>query len=414
MTTVFRARVRAATLATSCVIGCIDAAAGQEATVTRLDGVRMTGAEVDAAVERLVDAAHVTGLAVAIINDGQVVHLHGYGVRDREKHLPLTPTSVMYGASFTKAAFAYLVMQLAEEGRIDLDRPIEQMLPKPLPAYEKYQDLSADRRWKRFTPRMLLSHTSGMPNYRFLNDDEKLDIKFEPGMRYAYSGEGINLLQFVMEAGLGMDVGTLMQARVFDRFGMSRTSMTWRDDFSGDLALGHDESGASLGHRKRGGVRAAGSMDTTPADFARFLAAVTRGEGLSSASWAEMFRPQVHVFSVQQFPTTSSETTSDNRGIALAYGLGWGVFTSPFGPAVFKEGHDDGWNNYALVFPSSRTALLLMSNSSNGEGIFRALADELLGKTCLPWFWEGYIPFDQPQLKDPAALRQHHPPCEAR
>lgn len=359
-------------------------------------------------------AGKVTGIAVAVINDGQIVHLKAYGLRDAATHLPLTPTSVMYGASLTKAAFAYLVMQFVDEGTIDLDRPIGQMLPKPLYAYEKYRDLAADPRWKRFTPRMLLAHTSGMPNWRFLNPDEKLDIKYEPGSRYAYSGEGINLLQFVMEEGLGMTVGALMQARVFERFGMTSTSMTWRDAFATELAVGHDEQGAPLGHSRRQGVRAAGSMDTTLADYARFLAAVVRGEGLTAASRAEMIRPQVRIHSVQQFPTISDETTTDNRGIDLAYGLGWGVYTSPSGKAFFKEGHDDGWNNYAVVFDDKRTALLLMANSSNGESIFKALADALLGPTCMPWFWHGYIPYDQPQWRAPGARAQAHPPCEAK
>jgi CubicO group peptidase (beta-lactamase class C family) len=133
-----------------------------------------------------------------------------------------------YGASLTKAAFAYMVMQLVDEGRLELDAPIARYLPKPLPQYPKYADLASDARWERLTPRMLLSHTSGFPNFRFLNPDGKLDFKFDPGTRYAYSGEGINLLQFVLEAGLGLKVGQEMQRRVFDRFDMKRTSMVWR------------------------------------------------------------------------------------------------------------------------------------------------------------------------------------------
>ncbi|MBI1210877.1 MAG: serine hydrolase [Alphaproteobacteria bacterium] len=378
----------------------------------RLEGTQLPPAKIDETVGELMAAAHVPGLALALINDGQVVYLKAYGYRNVERKLPLETDTVMYGASLTKAAFAYMVMQLVDEGVIDLDKSIADYLPKPLPAYEKYADLANDERWRKFTPRILLSHTTGMPNFRFLNDDGKLDIEHEPGTRYGYSGEGINLLQFVIEQGLGKDVGELIQRRVFDRFDMTRTSMMWRDDFLPNLAVGYDENGKALGHNKRSHVRAAGSMDTTVADYAKFLAGLLRGEGLSAKARGELLRPQIAIHSVQQFPTMLTQTTHDNDGIELSYGLGWGVFKTPkFGWAYFKEGHDDGTNNYAISFDRGRTAMLVLTNSSNGESMFKYLADRLLGETCLPWFWEGYIPYDHPELREPEAREQSHPPC---
>ena len=106
-------------------------------------------------------------------------------------------------------------------------------------------------------------------------------LHFEPGRRYAYSGEGIILLQFVLETGLGLNVGDEMQRRVFDRFGMTRTSMTWRPDFADNAADGYAIDGAFKAHDRRSRPRAAGSMDTTISDFAVFLAAFSRGDGLS-------------------------------------------------------------------------------------------------------------------------------------
>lgn len=375
-------------------------------------------ASIDASVQRLMAAANVPGLAVALIDHGRIAYLKTFGLRDIGTAAPLNPDTVMYGASLTKATFAYLVMQLVDAGRIDLDQSIAAYLPKPLPEYEKYADLAGDDRWRRLTPRMLLSHTAGFPNFRFFTreggfqQDAKLGFWFEPGARFSYSGEGINLLQFVIEQGLGLDVGQLMQQRVFDRFAMRRSSMTWRPDFAEDFANGYDQAGNSLGHKRRGSARAAGSMDTTPADYARFLAGLQRGEGLSVASKKEMLRPQIAIDSVQQFPPQLIDTSEDNRGIALSYGLGWGLFQSAQGPAYFKEGHDDGTNNYVLCIEGRQACLMLLSNSSNAEGIFKYLADDLLGATCLPWFWENYIPYDHPELREPAARSQHHPPCD--
>jgi CubicO group peptidase (beta-lactamase class C family) len=151
-------------------------AAGEQSTVKRLDGSTITPAKIDETVTRLMRAAEVTGAGVAIINHGKIVWEKAYGFRDTKNNLPLTEDSVMYAASFSKVAFAYMVMQLVEEGVLDLDKPVVQYLPKPLPEYPAYKDLAGDRRYERITPRMLLSHTSGFPNWRWINDDRKLNI----------------------------------------------------------------------------------------------------------------------------------------------------------------------------------------------------------------------------------------------
>ncbi|WP_426806168.1 serine hydrolase, partial [Stenotrophomonas sp. SrG] len=82
-------------------------------------------------------------------------------------------------------------------------------------------------------PRRLLSHRSGFSNFAFREPEGNLRLHFDPGTRYAYSGEGLILLQCVLEQGVGLDVGKEKQRRVFDRLGMTRTSMTWRADFAG-------------------------------------------------------------------------------------------------------------------------------------------------------------------------------------
>lgn len=378
---------------------------------------RLHGAALDREVERLMTAGRVPGLALAVIEDGQVVHLRAYGKRDLEQRLPLTTDTTMYAASITKTLFAYAVMTLVDERRIDLDRSIAGYLPKPLPEYEKYADLADDPRWRGITPRMLLSHTAGFPNFRYFtrqgtyDPNGKLTIEFEPGARYAYSGEGINLLQFVLDHGLKIDTGELIQTRVLERFGMHGSGMVWREAFAANLAIGYDEAGKPLGHKRRGAMRAAGSMDTTIADYANFLAGLTRCEGLRERSCAEMKRAQVAIRSAQQFPTLSDETTAANDGIHLAVGLGAAVYDSPQGRAWFKGGHDDGTNNLALCLSERRDCVLILSNSSNGEGVFKYLVDAALGPTCLPWFWENYIPYDHPELRAADARARPHPPC---
>jgi CubicO group peptidase (beta-lactamase class C family) len=356
--------------------------------VARLDGDPLTPKAIDREVARSMTRGQVPGLALAVIENGQPVYVKAYGLRSVKNKLHLQTDTVMYGASLTKLAFAYTVMQLTDEKVIDLDRPLAAYLAKPLPEYPKYADLAPDARWKALTARMLLAHTPGFPNFRFVNPDGKLDFKFDPGTRYAYSGEGYNLLQFVLEEGLGLDVGKEMQRRVFDRFGMTRTSMTWREDFAGNLADGYDVQGKREGHHQRSNVRAAGSMDTTITDYAAFLAAFVRGEGLSAAARAEMLRPQIAITSAHQFPTLLTTTNPAHAKVGLSAGLGAILFKSTQGPAFFKGGHDDWTSNMAVCIDPKRQCILLLSNSVRGETTYPALVRSVLGETGLPWSWE--------------------------
>ena len=171
-------------------------------------------------------------------------------------------------------------LQLADSGLIDLDRPLYNYLPKPLPEYPNYTDLAGDDRWKLITARMCLDHTTGFPNWRFLNphDNNKLEIFFTPGTRYAYSGEGLVLLQLAIETITGRSLETLARDKIFTPLGMTRTSYLWQAAFESDYAVGHDLNGNSLPKNRRKTANAAGSMETTIADYTRFVAAVLRGK----------------------------------------------------------------------------------------------------------------------------------------
>jgi CubicO group peptidase (beta-lactamase class C family) len=374
--------------------------------VKRLDGSSISHAEIDAAVSRLMGAGEVTGVGVSIFNGGKVAFSKSYGFRDTEKKLPLTVDSVLAAASFSKVAFAYLVMQLVDQGTLDLDRPIQKYLSKPLPEYRGYEDLAGDPRHRTITARMLLSHTTGFPNLRWLTADRKLTINFEPGSRYAYSGEGIQLLQLVVETIAGKPLQSLMQERVFHPLGMSRTSMVSEARFENDYANGYDEWGRSLGHQQRKGAAAAGSMQTTLGDFTRFMQAVIDGKGLSARTMEAMLAPQIQIHSKRQFPTLSTATTDANQAIRLSYGLGWGLYWSPYGKAFFKEGHDEGFRNYTVVFEKPKDGIVIMTNSSNGEGIFKDLLETLQRNTFTPIEWEGFTPYNQLPPRKPLPVHK--------
>ena len=364
----------------------------------------------DAPVRELMAHADVTGLALAVIRNGRVVYTQAYGLARRADDSgpaqTLRTDTVMYGASLTKAAFAHLVMQLVDAGQIDLDRPLPQQLRRPLPEYDGFADLAADPRWRLITPRMLLSHSSGLPNWRWLITPEKLGFHAEPGERYIYSGEGLQVMQLVVEERSGRPLAELMQQRIFDRVGMPDTSMVWRADFASRVPMGYDVDGSARPQPRSRRARAAGSMLTTVQDYANFMAGVMRGEGLSAAAQREMLSPQIGIVSPQQFPSHFPGRTAVNEAIGLAGGLGWVVHRSPHGPVFFKEGNSEGTNNFAIGFPARGDGLVLLSNSSRADRMFIPLVELLFAPSCLPWFWMGYVPWDRSELRRSAARQQ--------
>ncbi len=368
--------------------------------VTLLSGCAITAAKpaipsgvtIDAEATRLMRREGVQGMAVAVIDAGKVVHVAGYGHRNVSRDLPLTTTTILYGASLTKTAFTYMLLQLVDEGRLDLDASVADLLPKPLPEYASedynYTDLAGDERWRNLTPRILLSHASGFANFRWLEPDQRLRFHTTPGTRYGYSGEGFYLLQLIAEQGLGLDVGKEMQSRVFDRFGMIHTSMTWRPDFAANLADGYKADGSMQPHDERSSVSAAGSMDTSIADQARLWAGIVRGDGLSDASRQEFVRPQLAITSAHQFPSLSEASNPANTRIALAAGLGLVTFQDSSGPAWFKGGHNDWTGNMVVCLAGPKRCVVMLANDVRAERIYPELTRFILGATRMPWAWE--------------------------
>ncbi len=356
-----------------------------------------TAAALDAEVARAMQATSAQGIAIAVIDDGQVVRVLSRGSRNA-KNDPLQRNTIMYGASLTKAAFAYTVMQLVEESVLDLDTSIADYLPKPLPEYDDedtadryaaWAGLAGDNRWRDLTPRILLTHSPGFANFGFLEPDGVLRFHFDPGTRYAYSGDGMILMQFVLERGLGLDLRREMQKRVFDRFDMPDTDMMWRPAYARNLADGWKEDGSVEPHDERSKPRAAGSMDTTIADMARFAAGYIRGDGLSPDAFNELLRPQLPIRSATQFPSLAPELPLDKlERRDLAAGLGVVVFEGPQGPAFFKGGHNDSTANTMVCVRKSQRCVVILSNDVRAERAFPQLVRFAIGETGAPWRWE--------------------------
>lgn len=344
----------------------------------------------DDEIQRVMRREGVQGFSMAVIDHGKVGRIRAFGTRSVELGLPLQEDSVVHAADLGTAAFAYMVLQLADEGRLDLDAPIAKLLPQRLPDYRErpfdYADLADDPRWQQITSRMLLEHAAGFADHRAYEPGGALRIHFAPGTRYAYSGEGITLLQLVIERGLGLDVGLEMQHRVFDRFGMTHSGMRWRADFAANLADGFGFDGSVQAHERRFRVRAANSMETTIGDQARLWAGILRGEGLSPAMRAQMVKGWLPIASRREFPALDDDQAKWPQ--QLAAGLGVVTFQDRSGPAWFRAGHDDYSGNLVLCLEKDQRCVVFMSNDVRAERLYPELTRLALGQVDMPWTWE--------------------------
>lgn len=371
-------------------------------SVTRLDQSKISFDSLNKNITSLMKAASVHGLAISIFNNHQPVYKKAFGYKRIDTKEQLQTQTNIYGASLSKAVFAVLVMKLVEEGILDLDKSLQKYLPKPIYEYDpltkwhdNYSDLKTDTLYHKITARMCLNHISGFPNWRWFEADQKLRVKFEPGLKYSYSGEGLVYLQVVLEKMLDRSLEDLMQEKIFVPLGMKNSSYTWQPSFENDYSFGHKSKGELYQKDKDNEARSASTLETNLDDYTLFIQAILSNTLLKKETTSEMFRPQIRLRSIQQFGLYSLRDSTANDAIKLSYGLGWGLLESTFGWGAFKEGHGDGFQHYSIIFPRQGTGIIILSNSDNAESIFKTLLAVTIGDTYTPWYWQNYIPYDQ-------------------
>lgn len=385
-----------------CIFNFMGCNSRDKEPISRLSGTTIARDSLTAKINQLMSDAQVHGLAVSLFNENSAIYQKTFGYRDFEHKLPLTDSTNIYGASLSKAIFSVLTMKLVEQGIIDLDTPLESYLPKKIHEYQPlarwhddFSDLASDTLYPKITARMCLAHTTGFPNWRWFEEDHKLRVKFPPGSRYQYSGEGMVYLQVILEKILNTDLESLAQEHIFKPLGMKDSGYRWYERFEKDFAYGHTSEGELYPKDTDNEPRGPSTLETTASDYTRFLQAVLQKKLISKASWAELFRPQIRIRSTKQFGPLSKKDTTLYDTIKLSYGLGWGLFETPYGFGAFKEGHGDGFQHYSVIFPQTGKGILIMTNSDNGESIFKELLEVALGDTYTPWAWENYIPYNQ-------------------
>jgi CubicO group peptidase (beta-lactamase class C family) len=370
-------------------------------TLKSLDGKAIPAPKMEAVVEQIMKYAGVAGLSCAVINDAKIVYVKAFGFRNKKQETRNDEETIFSAASLSKTVFACLVLKLAEKGKIDLDKPLAEYLRKPLDEYPKYADLKGDYRYQKISARIVLSHQTGFPNWRFLTEEGKLLFLFDPGARYSYSGEGVALLQMVVEEITGRGLEQLAREIVFDPLGMTRTSYVWKEEFEKNYAWPHDEFERPRMKERRSDAAAAGSMQTTAQDYARLLEDILQAKNLSRAAVKEMLIPQVAITSERMFGPGSLRETEANKHIHLSWCLGWGRFDSEHGRAFFHTGHEFGFQNYTVTYPDAGIGVVFLSNSDNFESVARKIVTAVIGPDESPFDWLGYPRFDPKTKKAP-------------
>lgn len=325
-------------------------------------------AQLDEQIIELMKRLRVPGVSVALIRDARLAWTKGFGVRDRSTGAPVNEATIFSAQSMSKPVFAYRVMKLCEQGVLNLDAPLTR--------YNSTIFVENDPRLTEITARRVLSHTSGLPNWR--SKEDPLRINFQPGTKWLYSGEGYHYLQSVVTGLAGhtddsqcgtfeegyrvcaTDFGEYMEANLLRPFGMKSSGYLWTEIPAKDLARPHDKDGKPLSQKAPTAVEvarygSAGSLLTTATDYAKFLIEVMQPKPaddyrLNEASRREMLKPHI----AAPLPFKAS------------WGLGWQIWHLDKGDVVAHGGDFDGWHSQSAFSPERKAGFVILTNGENG------------------------------------------------
>lgn len=297
------------------------------------------------ALPALAKQHRVCGVAVAVIRNRRVDSVHA-AAGCPAAPLP-DPASVFQAASLGKPVFAYAVLKLAGEGRLDLDAPVMDHLPNgyrhrfhPLQAEPAEQ--VTDPRLRAVTPRMVLNHTTGLPNWA----SGPLRFDAAPGTKWEYSGEGYVLLQRAVEAITGQPLDRFMAPYLFGPLAMDHSDYVLDGRLAPWLLGGTKANGAPRATLALNEPFAAFSLHTSAADYGRFLAALLND--------ADAMRQ-----------VTASPVTVD-PDLGLAWGLGWGIERGRDDATIWQWGNNPGYRAFAIASLRTGDGLVMLTNGENG------------------------------------------------
>jgi CubicO group peptidase (beta-lactamase class C family) len=330
---------------------------------------------VDSLVPLLLAESGVPGVAVGVMEGGQVVATRGYGLADRASGRPMTERTLLNFASVSKPVTAWGVMRLVQAGSLALDEPVG-------PALRRWRLPPSELGTEGVTVRRLLSHTAGIsvPSIPWFPADTTLPtleqvlrgeaggrgpvrVEHAPGARWVYSGGGYAVLELMVEEASGKSFAEHVRATVFAPLGMHRTTFAPAAVSGGQVATGYDEEGNPVAPYRFVGT-AAGGLYSSVEDFTRFLTAYTgsRHGLLGDGTFDAML-------------TGVADVELEGADVAGArYGLGHGVHRTASGERIaYHSGGNSGYLAYFLVMPERGIGMVLAVNGGAGVPVLTRL-----------------------------------------
>ncbi len=331
--------------------------------------IQMVEQTADSLIPLLQKKYNIPGVSCVIIKDHAIAWSKSFGVADVRSGEPVTGNTMFEACSMSKPVFAYIAMKLVEEGKLNLDGPVWTIFDDPAFKGQEWR--------KKITPRMLLTHTSGLPNWRPGDDEENgyLPIEFEPGTKFQYSGEGMYLLQKVVEKITGSTLDKIASETIFPQFSMKNSTFVWAPGFDARIAVGHDTSGNFV--KKTAYTRANGAytLYCSAEDYARFLLDVMSpdrpgGSSLSAETIDTMLSRQA------ESPSREPQKRPGNKnGIKTFRALGWAIDQTAAGDIHYHSGSNgSGFKCYHQFDRATGSGIVIMTNSLGGLGLW----DELI------------------------------------
>lgn len=338
-------------------------------------------------IPTLMQQADIPGLSIALLDHGHTTWVHSFGTVDPTTNVPVTDHIRFSAASLSKPVFAYAVLKLVDQGKLDLDTPLTHYWP------ERVVDPPNDPRLDQITARIVLSHRAGFPNWR--PDGKPLQIHFNPGTRFSYSGEGYVYLQHTVEHIEGKPLNEIVQQLIFTPLGMNDS--TYISVPGPNITLGYSPALKPRGPIRSEDGNAASSLLTTAHDYALLLEAILNKRGLKPATFRQMETPQIAVDpSCTNCADRPSPTTFSKE---IFWGLGWGIEQTPTAKYLCHWGDNPSYKAFVSVDLNHRRAVVVFTNSQNGLSIATKLVSDALGGDHPAFHWIHYDAYDSPSFR---------------
>ena len=325
-----------------------------------LDSAEPTSDDLHATLSKLAARHHVCGVAVAVIKDRKLDSIQT-ATGCQPAPVP-NSDSVFQAASLSKPVFAYAVLKLVEQGKLDLDAPVVRYLPQgyrhqssPFRAESAAKtDLVTDARIQAVTVRMVLNHTSGLPNWA----SGPLGFDSAPGEEWRYSGEGLVLLQRAVEAVTGQPLDRFMRAQLFEPLAMDHSGYVWDARLEPNLLAGHKANGAPRAPWNFHAPIAAATLYTSAADYAKFLVMLLNDE--------------------RALKQITASPVAVDPSLNLSWGLGWGIEHTPADLFIWHWGNNPGYRAFVIASARTGDGFVMLTNSDNGLKLAKPITQKLL------------------------------------